>query len=207
MKTVSKIMLGIAGVICLAILASVAITFCTEWLIALIKIGYRLLIVACIALKVDPSIVYQLLAIIQVVNPISTAILFLLTGYNETADYATVTMMVFLIIQCAIFFINGCLWTAGLILPILVFFFNCLFSFLGMALKKAKGIHIFDIMLGALSYLYGNQLVGTFMLVGGIMGVISDSKQERRDNEEKERLERRRDLDRSDVGKLTLVED
>ena len=189
MKTVSKILLGIAGALCLLVLLLNIVGILVSCLITLFNVSYRIVIIICLAIKADPEIIEGLLTFIQYANPI-TGLLFALIGLTGSAEISYTGLTVIMIVQCIIYIFEFLITMIGLVIPLILFLLNTIFAFVGMGVKKGKSIHIFDIVLGALSYLYLNEVAGTIMLVGGVLAVIYDGKVERREQREREEREK-----------------
>lgn len=198
MKTISRIFLGIAGALCLLVLLLNVVGILISWLITLFNVVYRGIIIVCLIIKADPEVIEGLLTFIQYANPL-TGLLFMMLGLTGSTEISYSTLMVIMIVQCVIYIFECLITTLGLVIPLFLFFLNTLFSFIGMGAKKGKGVHIFNIILGALSYIYLNELAGTLMLVGGVLAVINDGKVERRERREREEREKK------EAARLMLV--
>ena len=174
MRTVSRIFLYACGALLLLGFLSSLLSIAITWFITLFNVGFNIVLVVLLETGASPDILNGLLQFATFTDPIK--FLLALLGLIGTEEMTNSAMSVYFIVESIIGLIGATISTVTMVIPLIVTLVGMIICFTGARKKAKKGSHIFIIILGVLTYMYVNTLYGILMILGGVFGVIADSK-------------------------------
>ena len=169
MKKASKILLIIFGAIGVANTVSVIGSLAVLSLVSFLYVAALSICAILIGVGVIP--------ITDVEPEASTQI-----SFTNTSTMVAIILLVAVII---LIFSFG-LAIASVVFEAVVLLLSTIFAFIGGSKKGGKKTHVFNIVCGAYIFFNISYLLGAGLIVGGVFGVIADSKEEKLLDEVKE---------------------
>ena len=188
MRKVSRIFLYLSGAILIVAMLSTIITYAIAWLITLFNAGYNIVIIAMLLGGGDRDVVNGMLNFANFVDPIKFLLyIFGLIGAESMADG---TIVGYLMVETFLGLFGMITATISAVLPMVIALAAAIIALVGARKKATRGNHVAAIIFGAMTYLYSNQMLGIFLILGGVFGSIADSKEVRvKEEEEKKEVE------------------
>ena len=185
MRKVSRIFLYLSGALLIVAMISTLISIFITWAITLLNASFNIILTVLIGTGAAPDVVNGLMQFATFTSPFKILLQFL--GLMGEETIANGTIMTYLIMETILGVFGSIIATITLVLPMIIALAATIVAFIAARKKAKKGAHIAAIILGAMTLLYSNELIGIFFVLGGIFGTIADSKESRALESQKEK--------------------
>lgn len=187
MRKVSKIFLLLSGILMIVALISTILSLILSWCILGINVGFNILLSVLIKTGGNQDVINGLMQFTTFTSPFK--MLFSLLGLMGEETMTNDAIVTYLIVESFLDVVGVIIATISLIIPMIIALLSAIFALVGSGKKAKKGIHIMNIVFGALAYLYSNQMIGIFMVLGGVFANIADNKESKELEQKEENTE------------------
>lgn len=181
MKVASRIILYIFGFFAIIAILNTFLSIAISAFYVFLNVAVDGISLALLFSGSSPELLNTLLSFSGIINPLYF-ILMLFTGGELSDEYIAVALILSIISSVLPLVIT----IVSSVVPIIITFITAIFAFIGAGKKPRKGIHIMNIVTGALCWYFANTMIGIGVVIGAVFGLISDKKLLRQEEERKQ---------------------